>query len=141
MSRIYWDTMLFVYLIEGNTEFADRVQAIHQRIDERNDTICTSVFTVGEVLTGPFKQGSADLAAQVQKAFRNPRYEIQPFTLEMSEWYAQIRASYRVSAADAIHLATAAQSRVNLFLTNDRRLSNLVIPGIDFVAALDVNLF
>jgi predicted nucleic acid-binding protein len=141
MSRIYWDTMLFVYLIEGNPEFSDRVQAIHQKIVERNDTISTSVFTVGEVLAGPCKRGDTALVASIQKAFRNPRYEIQPFNLEMAERYAQIRGSYRVGAADAIHLATAAQSRVNLFLTNDRRLSNLVIPGIDFVAGLDVNLF
>jgi len=141
VSRIYWDTMLFVYLIEGNAEFADRVQAIHQRIEERNDTICTSVFTVGEVLTGPLKRKAADLADQIREALRNPRYEIELFTLETSERYAQIRAKHRVAPADAIHLATAAQAGVDLFLTNDRRLSNLVIPGIDFIAGLDVNLF
>jgi predicted nucleic acid-binding protein len=141
MSRIYWDTMLFVYLIEDNREFADRVQAIHQRIEERSDTICTSVFTVGEVLTGPHKSANTDLVVQIQNLFRNPRYAIQPFNLETADHYARIRATNRVKPADAIHLATAAQCKADLFLTNDRRLSNLVIPGIDFIAGLDVNLF
>jgi hypothetical protein len=54
---------------------------------------------------------------------------------------ARIRANNRVSPADAIHLASAAQSGVNLFLTNDRVLPKLVISGIDFIAGLDVNLF
>jgi predicted nucleic acid-binding protein len=141
MSRIYWDTMLFIYLLEDNREFADRVQAIHERIDERGDTICTSVFTVGEVLTGPHKRGNADAAGQIQHLFRNPRYEIQPFTLETAERCAHIRAANAVKPADAIHLATAAQCKANLFLTNDRRLSKLTISGIDFIAGLDVNLF
>jgi predicted nucleic acid-binding protein len=46
-----------------------------------------------------------------------------------------------VAPADAIHLAAAAHSGVNLFLTNDEKLQRLVIPGIDFIAGLDVNLF
>ena len=77
----------------------------------------------------------------IQEAFRNPRYEIAPFILETSERFAQIRGAHHVKPADAVHLATAAQMKVNLFLTNDRRLSKLIIPGIDFIAGLDVNLF
>jgi hypothetical protein len=45
-----------------------------------------------------------------------------------------------VSPPDAIHLASAAHASVDLFLTNDRRLQGLVIPGIDFIAGMDVNL-
>ena len=67
--------------------------------------------------------------------------EILPFTSDTANRYGQIRGTARVSSADAIHLACAAESRVNLFLTNDRRLQSLVIPGIDFIAGLDVNLF
>jgi predicted nucleic acid-binding protein len=141
MSRIYWDTMLFVYMLEDNPEFSARVQSIHRRITERQDTICTSVLTIGEVMTGPLRDGDAGLATRIRDAFRNPCYEIAPFTLDASDRYAQIRGSNRVKPADAIHLATAAQMKVNLFLTNDRRLSKLMIPGIDFIAGLDVNLF
>jgi predicted nucleic acid-binding protein len=55
--------------------------------------------------------------------------------------YASIRATHTVSPADAIHLAAAAQAKVDLFLTNDRKLVGKVIPGVQFVAGLDVNLF
>jgi len=42
---------------------------------------------------------------------------------------------------DALHLAIAATAGVNLSLTNDRRLHRLKIPGIDFIAGLDTNLY
>ena len=141
MSRIYWDTMFFAYLIEANPEYGLRVQEILGSMKKRHDTLCTSIFTLGEVLTGPYKKGASDLASTVKELIRPPAVELLPFNLETSERYARIRANNRVSPADAIHLACAAQAGVNLFLTNDRDLPKLVIPGIDFIAGLDVNLF
>jgi len=133
--------MLFVYLLEDHPQYFSRVQAIQRRLRERQDTICTSVFTVGEVLAGPTKLGATDAVAEILGAFRSPQIQLLPFSFDTSLLYARIRASSPVPPADAIHLASAAQTGVNLFLTNDRRLTKLVIPGIDFIAGLDVNLF
>jgi predicted nucleic acid-binding protein len=58
----------------------------------------------------------------------------------MADIYASIRAKQRISAADAIHLACAAQARTDLFLTNDAALIGKVIPGIQFIAGLDSNI-
>jgi len=80
--------------------------------------------------------GSAD-----SDAFLSPQIELLPFTPETADHYARIRGNHRVSPADAIHLASAAQYGVDLFLTNDRRLQGLTIPGIHFIAGMDVNLF
>jgi predicted nucleic acid-binding protein len=141
MSRIYWDTMLFVYWLEGHTDHAARINQIYTRMEERRDTLCTSAFTLGEALTGLYKRGALEMAIQVREAFRPPQIEIIAFTAETADEYARIRANHRVSPADAIHLATAAQSGVDLFLTNDHRLLKLSIPGIHFIAGMDVNLF
>ena len=141
MSRIYWDTMLFIYWLEDHPQHAPRMNEIHLRMQERRDTLCTSVFTVGEVLTGLYKRGEAEMASQIREALRPPQIEILPFTAETADRYAKIRGSHRVSPADAIHLASASHAGVDLFLTNDRRLSGLVIPGIDFIAGMDVSLF
>jgi predicted nucleic acid-binding protein len=114
---------------------------IHERMEERGDRLCTSVFTVGEVLTGLYKRKALELAAQVWEAFRSPQIELIAFTPETADSYARVRAGHRVSPADAIHLASAANAGVDLFLTNDDRLQPLVIPGIHFIAGMDVNLF
>ena len=141
MSRIYWDTMLFVYWFEDDTQYAERVRKVFTSIRHRRDTLCTSVFTLGEVLTGFFKKNASEQVSRIRDFFRPPHLEILPFTIETAELYAKIRAQNRIPPPDAIHLAIAAHSGVDLFLTNDRRLQKLVIPGIDFIVGMDVNLF
>ena len=141
MSRIYWDTMLFVYWLEDHPEHAGRVEEVYARMVKRGDTLCTSVFTLGELLTGAYKKGAVESVTRFRELLRPPQVELLPFTVETADRYARIRGRHRVPPADAIHLASAANAKVNLFLTNDRRLRGLLIPGIDFIAGLDVNLF
>ena len=42
---------------------------------------------------------------------------------------------------DAICLATASLAGADLYLTNDKKLKNLVSDGIKFIAGLDGNIF
>lgn len=141
MSRIYWDTMLFVYLLEADPQFGPRVGQIYEEMMLRGDLLCTSLFTVGEVLIGPQKKGAAEAVARLKDYFARDEIELIPFTMETTDHYSRIRAAHSVPPADAIHLATAAQSRVDLFLTNDRRIAKLNIPGIRFITGLDARLF
>lgn len=141
MSRIYWDTMLFVYLLENHPVYAKRVQQIRSRMNERHDRLYTSAFTVGEVLTGTYKAGDAASAKQIRDFFEGPFIEIIPFTLAAADHYAKIRSQHRISPAGGIHLACAAQVGTDLFLTNDASLNGKTIPGIQFIAPLDTNLF
>ena len=141
MSRIYWDTMLFVYWLEDHPRYAKRVRHILSKMKERQDQLCTSSFTVGEILVGPYKMGASETTRQIREVFRAPFVEIIPYTIETADLYAGIRAQHGVSPADSIHLACAAQARIDLFLTNDTALVGKVIPGIQFIAGLDSNLF
>jgi predicted nucleic acid-binding protein len=141
VSLVYWDTILFVYLIERHSELAARVAQILAAMDQRRDSLCTSVFTLGEILTGLYKRGATEVVAQVHATLQPPRVKLLPFTTTTAEIYARIRAENRVAPADAIHLACAAEAGVDLFLTNDRRLTGLIVPGIDFIAGMGVDLF
>lgn len=140
MSRIYWDTMLFVYWIEENPAYSKRMKQIVSRMKERGDQLCTSCFAIGEVLEGPHKMRARQLVEEIRRILRPPFVEVIPFTLETADHYATIRAAQAVSAPDAIHLACAAQARTDLFLTNDNHLIGKVIPGIQFIAGIDSNI-
>jgi predicted nucleic acid-binding protein len=137
MNRIYWDSMLFIYLLEGNPVFGKRVEHFYEAMLRRGDILCTSIFTVGEVLTGPQKRNDVAATAALKKFFGGKEIEILPFTLGAAERYSMIRADMRVTQADGIHLATAASAGVDLFVTNDEDLHELVIPGIRFFADVD----
>src|SRR5882762_105637 len=122
MSRIYWDTMLFVYWIEDHPRYAKIIRHILLKMEKRQDQLCTSTFAIGEALVGLRKAGSEEAATRMLSVFRSPFVEVIPFGLEASEHYASIRARESLSPPDAIHLACAAQAGVDLFLTNDKGL-------------------
>jgi uncharacterized protein len=140
VSRIYWDTMLFIYWLENNPQFAGRVGAIRARMEERGDQLITGAFTVGEVLAGPYRIGAVKAAGEAKRLLQSAVSEIVPFTLETADHYARIRGTLRLRPVDAIHLASAAQAGTDLFLTNDKNLIGKVVPGIQFIASLDTQL-
>jgi predicted nucleic acid-binding protein len=140
MSRIFWDTMLFVYWIEDHPRYANRIRQLLLKMETRQDQLCTSSLAVGEALVGPRKAGNGDAATRMLNVFRSSFVEVIPFGVEAAEHYAGIRANQLISPPDAIHLACAAQARVDLFLTNDSGLVGKVIPGIQFIAGLDSNI-
>ncbi len=137
MSRVYWDTMLFIYWLEEHPVFAKRVDEIHRRMEERRDQLITSASTLGEVLAGPYRKAASQRLEDVHRRLRNVVADIVPFTVETADLYARIRGTLRVSPADAIHLASAAQAGTDLFLTNDRQLLGKIVPGIQFIATID----
>jgi predicted nucleic acid-binding protein len=132
--------MLFIYWLEEHPVFAKKVDDIHHRMEERRDQLITAAFTVGEVLAGPYRKAAAERLDDVRRRLRNVVADIIPFTLETAERYARIRGTLRVSPADAIHLASAAQAGTDLFLTHDRQLLGKIVPGIQFIATIDTPL-
>ncbi len=139
MSRIYWDSMLFIYWLDDNPLLAKRVASIHSRMQERKDKLITSAVTLGEVLAGAYRKGPASRADELRKVLLGLLSEVVPFTVETADCYARIRGSTGISSPDAIHLACAATAGTDLFLTNDKNLVGKIIPGIQFIAGLDSN--
>ncbi len=136
MSRVYWDTMLFVYWLEDHVEYGKQVEAIYERMTIRGDILCTSTFTVGEVLVGPRKQNDSESERRILEFFESGGVTLLPFTLRSAQAYASIRFLTRASPADSIHLASAAAEGIDLFLTNDLKVRKQVVPGIQFIDGL-----
>lgn len=137
MSLVFWDTNIFVYLMEGNPQFLPRVLGIWDNMQARGDGLCTSSLTVGEALVAPFKSGDQDLIEAYRARFRSPKIRVLDFDVSSGERYARLRATTNVSRSDAMQLSCAAQAGVDLFLTNDRTVSRMNVPGIQFIASLD----
>jgi len=141
VSLVYWDSMLFVYLLEDHPAFGPTVESLLDAVIRRGDTLCTSVFCAGEVLAGPRRIGSTSGVDAVKRFFSGDTILVLPFTFDTADRFATIRAETRVHAADAIHLATAAEAGVDLFVTNDHDLRKLSVPGIKFFADLQGRVF
>jgi predicted nucleic acid-binding protein len=143
MSRVYWDSMLFIYMLEGNPAFSPIVDGILREMDQRDDTLCTSIFCLGEVLTGPRKFNSLAGIDKVKRYFSGDSLEVLPFTVETADRFSLIRVTTAAKPVDAIHLASAAAASTDVFFTNDAKLLklHLQIPGIQFITGLNTRIY
>jgi uncharacterized protein len=136
MSRIFWDTNLFVYLIEDYDELSERVAALRARMLARGDHLFTSTFTLGEVLVKPIEQRRDDLRHAYEQAL-TAGATVVPFDRDAAVAYARIRGDRSIKPPDAIQLACASAVAVDLFITNDERLSKKSVAGVQFLSSLD----
>ncbi len=137
MTRVFWDTNLFIYLFERHPVFASQVVEVRKRMMARGDHLYTSSLTVGEILLKPSEEGRAELFQRYRAFFHSPAITVVPFDNKAAMHYAGIRKDRAVSRPDAIQLACAACAEIDLFITNDARLSTKAIPGIKFITALE----
>jgi predicted nucleic acid-binding protein len=136
VSRVFWDTNLFIYLFEGSDARAERVAALRQRMRQRHDQLYTSTLTLGEVLVKPLERGDEELRQRYERTLTDA-VQLVPFDRDAARRYADIRQDRAVRAPDALQLACAAAARVDLFITNDERLSRSTVPGIQFIVSLE----
>jgi predicted nucleic acid-binding protein len=135
MSRVFWDTNLFIYLFEDYGELSKEVSGLRQRMISRGDQLFTSTLTLGEILVKPIEKGYEELRRAYLQAVTVAAVML-PFDQETAEHYARIRQDRTIKAPDAIQLACAAQARMDLFITNDDHLKGKVVSGIQFIASL-----
>ena len=136
MKRIFFDTNLYIYLFEGQEPYRSRMVQIRKRMLERGDRLVTSAMTLGEVLVKPTKLAQTSLIEQYDHAIRSTS-EVIAFDAQIAWRYASLRATHTLRSADAIQLACAAHTGVDLFITNDVQLHKLDVPGIGFISPLD----
>ena len=136
MSRIFWDTNLFIYLLEDKGELTEQVVSLRERMVERQDQLLTSALTLSEILSKPLEAGDGELMRLYERAI-TANAAVLPFDQVAAAAFANVRRNLRIHPADAIQLACASAAGVDMFITNDQRLSRHVVPGIHFIQSLE----
>jgi uncharacterized protein len=134
MSRIFWDTMLIIYLVEGDPSFRQRAEELLARTRRRGDALCTSYLALGEVLAGAEKSPHPQKTNAIRETLDELGFSYLPFDARAVKTFSYLRAKEKLRVPDSIHLACAASSGMDLFLTGDKQLLRLDVPGIQFIA-------
>ncbi len=137
MSRIFLDTNFFIYMIQDEGPLSERTNYLLQAFMSRRDEIFTSVMTLGELLVKPTRAGNIQLVKEYRQILHGLGIRVLPFVEEATEVFAHIRATSNTKPPDAIQLATAAVPGCDLFLTNDQRLTELKVRGIQFITSFE----
>jgi len=138
MSVVFWDTNLFIYLIEQKGSY-DKVKGLRIKMIENKDILVTSTLTLGELLSKPYKENRVDLVNKYRQLLTSRAVELVEFDTKVAENYAKIRAKYtrqEIAPPDAIQLACASAFGVDVFYTNDDRLTEKVIDGIGAIKSI-----
>lgn len=136
MSRVFWDTNLFIYLFEDYGELSLAVTGLRKSMMERGDQLLTSAVTLGELLVKPLEKGEAEICRVYEEEMQS-LCQLVPFDVKAARIYASLRVDRSLRAPDAIQLACAGSAGADLFITNDARLSKKRVEGIQFIVPLD----
>jgi predicted nucleic acid-binding protein len=136
MSRIFWDTNLFIYLWEDYGALSQTVEDLRRKMLHRGDQLLTSTFTLAEILVKPTVTGDAELCRKYEEAISSVALLI-PLDTKVAKIYAALRRDRLLKAPDVIQLASAASVAADLFVTNDARLQGKHVPGIQFIVPLN----
>ena len=122
-KRAYFDTNVFIYLIEGYADFESSLQDIRDSILHQEAEILTSELTLCEVLVLPFRSNNSDLAHLYRQFIeQSGAFTLLPTTRETYIRASLYRAQMGLKMADAIHVATAVENSCEVFVSNDAGL-------------------
>lgn len=119
-KTLFLDTNIFVYYFASHPQFGHQVRQIFEALSQDKFRAITSVITLTELLS---LSGSDKEVDTLKNHFlETPNLEIIDLNQEISIEAARIRREYKFRTPDAIQLATAINSRAEVFVTNDKKL-------------------
>jgi predicted nucleic acid-binding protein len=129
------DTNVFIYALEGSSEFATTAQEL--LIKAEKEGCIVSVLVKQELLTGIIIKSPQHYAKVVEVLDSLQNITFVPVTNEIIEESLKLTktANTKIIGYDAVHLATALIHGVDTFYTNDEKIKKLHIDGL-FISEL-----
>jgi predicted nucleic acid-binding protein len=134
-----FDADVLIYAAVHGHELGRRVRALFP-VEAVADTNVIagvgSVLLLPELLAKPMRDGSISEVSEL--AMLLGRLTLRPVDLATAEMATALGATYKLRAADAIHLATAIGSGADRFITNNAKDFKRVIAEIDITYPADL---
>ena len=120
-KRIYVDTNILIYLFEGFPKFRHLIEEITQCVDAGEASLFTGEITIAELMVMPFKKDKPELVKFYMEALEDKAFiKLLPTTQKVYLKTAYLRATLsKMKTPDAIHVATAVEGAMDVFITND----------------------
>lgn len=123
MPRVYLDSCIVIYLIQGPESLSHTVRDGLVSDEEDPQVLCISDLTRLECRVWPVREGDDELLAQFDGFFSSQDVERLAVQTDTFDLATELRARHGTKTPDAIHLATAILGGCNDFWTNDHRLT------------------
>ena len=132
-KTIYFDSNIFIYLLEGSDEFFVLLSDIQTLIENKDIRVFSSALVYTELIPPHAKQKN-NKGIEHTIEFLNSFNIVEP-SKEILIHAGILRGETGMKTPDAIHVTTAIASACDIFLTNDK---NIRTPkGLDKVTFSD----
>lgn len=119
--RIYLDTNIFIYLVEGHPGKSECLTQLNQKFEEGLLIPVSSTLTLAECVVKPLKEANKILEQQYLSVFANwGKLEILSISDSLLMEAVRIRAKFGLGLLDAIHAASAVAAGCQTILSSDR---------------------
>ena len=133
-KSVYFDTNIFIYLLEHHSDLGEVCLSIVQSAVDKELDGYSGDLVLAELLVKPLKDNNARAVKAVKDLFLiETRIELLPHKRSTFETAALLCANYKIKLPDALHIATAIENHIEVFLTNDRE-----IPSIPEITVLQL---
>jgi len=133
-KSVYFDANIFIYLLENHSDLGEVCLSIVQSAVDKELDGYSGDLVLAELLVKPLKDNNARAVKAVKDLFsKETRIELLPHKRSTFETAALLRANYKIKLPDALHIATAIENHIEVFLTNDRE-----IPSIPEITVLQL---
>jgi predicted nucleic acid-binding protein len=123
------DTAIFIYFIEEHPRFLPLVEPLFREVSAGRKELVTSILTLLEVLSVPYRSGDDLLAGRYEALLTQSRgVHVADITRDHLGAAAQLRAATGVQTPNSLQVVAALAGGCTAFLTNGRDLP--IIPGL-----------
>lgn len=128
-QRYALDTVILIYFLEQHPQYYQAAKNIFKKIEAGEITAVISTLVFAELLVPAFRSRENKRAEKVVHILSNfPNLKIIPLTVEISTAAAHLRATHGLRTPDAIHAATALESKTRGIITNDKDFQKIASP-------------
>lgn len=134
--KVYLDTNVFIYLLNGTPGFAEPCLALLQACAQGLIQGLTGDLTLAELLVQPLRRNDAAAVAAVRELLvEDGAITLLSHDRTAFEHAAALRARHGLKLPDALQLATALQAGAVCLISNDRQFPAL--PDINCISLGD----
>ena len=123
-KKVFLDTTPMIYFLDNNPNFGNKTRKIIDYMLDENKEMVSSVVTCAEYLVIPYRNDNQLLVDSFWKFIIDTDMTLYPINYYDAMKAAKIRAKYKhFKPMDSLQLAVACLQGCDLFLTNDKQLT------------------
>ena len=122
--QVFLDTSPVIYMLGNDKPFKEKTQQIIFSLNKYDPKFVLSTITCMEYLVVPYRMNDQQAIDSLHRLISDVNVIVKDVDMKIALKAAQIRAKYKFfKTMDAMQLATACIHGCDLFLTNDKQLT------------------